>query len=89
MVCPDQLNINIRPGTYFRESSPGPVLVLDSVITGLSADNRLTFQPDISTGGNVDNVVLQIDCDSLTNYGNDREIIYLHSDYTTFRNLNF
>jgi len=81
------VNINVRPGTYFKESSPGPVLVLDSVITGLSSTNRLTFQSDVSTGGNVDNVILQIDCDSLTNYNSDREIVYLHIDYTTFRNL--
>ena len=36
---------NIRPGTYFRESSPGPVLVIDTAIAGLSSTNMVTFQP--------------------------------------------
>ena len=83
------VNINIRPGTYYREISPGPVLVLDSVITGLSAINRLTFQSDIASGGNVDNVILKIDCDSSTNLYNDREIAYIRCDYIVFRNLTF
>lgn len=83
------VNIYIRPGTYFRESLPGPVLALDTAITGISSANRLTFQSDIAAGGNVDNVVLQIDCDSNSNYNDDRMLIYLQSDYTTFRNLTF
>ncbi len=80
---------NIRPGTYFRVGDPGPVLRLDSTIAGLSADNRIIFQPDGTEGGNVDNVILAVDCDINTNFGDDREVVHLKSNHTTFRNLTF
>ncbi|MEK9138675.1 MAG: hypothetical protein AAB393_16250, partial [Bacteroidota bacterium] len=52
---------NIRPGTYSRnDGSNITVLLLDSVVAGLSQANRITFQPDQSAGGNVDNVILQM-----------------------------
>jgi Secretion system C-terminal sorting domain/FG-GAP-like repeat len=82
------VNINIRPGTYIKEGSPGPVLLLDSAIVGLSETNRLTFQPDIAAGGNVDNVVLQVDCEINTGT-TDREVVYIFRDYITLKNLTF
>jgi Secretion system C-terminal sorting domain/FG-GAP-like repeat/Right handed beta helix region len=80
---------NIRPGTYVKQGSAGPVLRIDTLIAGLSSTNRITFQPDTSTGGNRDNTILQIDCDINTDYNNDREIFFIKSNYVTIRNLTF
>src|SRR3989337_1631756 len=44
---------NIRPGTYSSNGGNYTVLLLDSVVAGLSQTNRITFQPDQSAGGNV------------------------------------
>ncbi len=82
------VNINIRPGTYIKEGSPGPVLLLDSAIAGLSEVNRLTFQPDAASGGKVDNVILEIDCEINTGT-TDREAAFIFNDYITLRNLTF
>ncbi len=80
------VNINICPGIYSRENPPGPVLVLDSSIAGLSETNRLTFQPDGASGGNADNVILKIDCDNTTG-PSDKEVVYSFRDFVTFKNL--
>ena len=80
--------INIRPGTYTRDGGASPVLVLDSVIAGVSPTNRVAFQPDAAAGGNVDNVILQADFNSsvdpsLYNVAN------VGADYVTIRDLTF
>ncbi len=80
------VNINIRPGTYSRDNPPKPVLIIDSSIAGLSEVNRLTFQPDGTSGGTVENVILQIDCNNSTG-STDKEVIYNFRDYVTFKNL--
>jgi hypothetical protein len=80
---------NIRPGTYMKQGSPGPVLRLDTLIAGVSEINRITFQPDAQAGGNRENTTMQIDCDVNTDYNNDREIFYIKSNYVTIRNLTF
>jgi hypothetical protein len=49
---------NIRPVTYTRSNST--VLLLDSLVAGLSATNRITFQPDQAGGGNVNNVIFEM-----------------------------
>jgi hypothetical protein len=81
--------INIRPGTFTRQGSPGPVIRLDTVVVGVSSVNRITFQPDIAAGGNPSNTILQIDCDINTESIYEREVVFIGSDYTTLRNLTF
>ena len=83
------VTINIRPGTYVRQGSPGVVMKLDTVVAGVSPTNRITFQPDIAAGGNPSNVILQIDCDITIAQNSDRVLVFLGSDYITLRNLTF
>ena len=80
---------NIRPGTYIQSGSPGPVLVLDDTVSGMSATNRVTFQSDTASGGNVDNVILQIDCDINTNLTTNGEIVSIKIDNITLRGMTF
>lgn len=81
--------MNIRPGIYMRQGSAGVVMRLDTVVAGVSPTNRITFQPDVASGGNPSNIILRVDCDIHTDPGYDREAVYLGTDYTTLRNLVF
>ena len=83
------VTINIRPGTYMRQGSPGVVIKLDTVVAGVSPTNRITFQPDIAAGGNPSNVILQIDCDISLPQPADRVVAVLGPDYVTLHNLTF
>jgi len=80
------VTFNIRPGIYMKDNGATSVMILDSIIAGVSPSNRITFQPDIAAGGNVNNVILQ--CDFMTP-SNETQIIKVETDYTTFRNLTF
>jgi hypothetical protein len=77
---------NIRPGTYIRDDGASPVLVIDSVIAGVSPTNRVTFQPDAASGGNVGNVILQIRHNAVNG---TRILSKVKADYITLRNLTF
>ncbi|HEY6906391.1 MAG TPA: hypothetical protein VI230_02940, partial [Ignavibacteriaceae bacterium] len=79
---------NLRPGVYMKDNGAVCVMLLDTVITGNTAENRITFQPDAASGGNVGNVILQTDFDAGSDF-NARQIIKVGSDYTTFSNLTF
>jgi hypothetical protein len=50
---------NLRSGTYEENGGTERVLYIDQQITGVSESNTITFQPDASTGANVDNVILK------------------------------
>ena len=76
---------NIRPGTYTKDGGASTLFVLDSTIAGASSINRITFQPDAASGGNVDNVILQADFNS----SSIRILVRLSADYVTLRNLTF
>ncbi|MFN3872464.1 MAG: T9SS type A sorting domain-containing protein [Ignavibacterium sp.] len=78
---------NIRPGTYSKNGGNNSVLVLDSTVAGLSETNKITFQPDAASGGNVDNVILQL---NITNTSTaDLALVFVSLDYITFRNITF
>ncbi|RMG40242.1 MAG: T9SS C-terminal target domain-containing protein [Methanobacteriota archaeon] len=53
------VNLNIRPGTYEENGGADRVIYLDQQISGASQMNPVTFQPDVASGGNVDNVILR------------------------------
>jgi hypothetical protein len=78
---------NVRPGIYMKNNGNNTVLILDGPVTGLSADNRITFQPDDATGGNVDNVILQMNINDLSTANSD--LVRVSLDYITFHNLTF
>jgi hypothetical protein len=78
---------NIRPGTYSKNGGNNTVLLLDSTVAGLSSTNRITFQPDAASGGNVDNVILEM---NITNTSTaDAALVLVRLDYITFRNITF
>lgn len=76
---------NIRPGIYMENGGASRVMLLDSVIAGLSATNRITFQPDAASGGNVDNVILQVDQTTQ----NGVAVAEVKIDFFTLRNMTF
>ncbi|MEJ5263461.1 MAG: hypothetical protein WHT45_12310, partial [Ignavibacterium sp.] len=78
---------NIRPGTYSKNGGNNTVLLLDSTVAGLSETNRVTFQPDAATGGNVDNVILERNVSNQTTA--DSRLVLVSLDYITFQNLTF
>jgi hypothetical protein len=80
--------LNIRPGTYTRDGGASPVLVLDSVIAGVSPASRITLQPDGAAGGNVGNVILQADFNSSVNPAL-YTVADVGADYVTIRGLTF
>ena len=78
---------NIRPGIYTKNSGNNTVLVLDSIVAGLSSANRVTFQPDAAAGGIVDNTILQM---HITNQSTgDQELVEVKLDFISFRNITF
>lgn len=74
---------NIRPGIYIENGGLNSVMILDSVIAGISLANRITFQPDEAAGGNVENVLLQIDQTTQTSTA----VVSIKVDHVTIRNL--
>jgi hypothetical protein len=78
---------NIRPGTYSKNGGNNTVLMLDSIVTGLSSVNRITFQPDDGAGGNVDNVILEMNITDPNTA--DPRLVLVGLDYITFQNLTF
>lgn len=78
---------NIRPGTYSKNGGNNSVLLLDSTVAGLSAANRVTFQPDAATGGTVDNVILEMNISNQTTA--DNHLVLVSLDFITFKNLTF
>ncbi|MDT3697739.1 MAG: T9SS type A sorting domain-containing protein [Ignavibacterium sp.] len=75
--------MNIRPGIYMRDGGVSSVMILDSAVAGLSADNRITFQPDQNAGGNVENVILRIDLTS----SSSTALVLVRIDHVTIRNI--
>jgi hypothetical protein len=76
---------NIRPGVYERNGGNNTVLRLDTLVAGVSAANRITFQPDAASGGHVDNVIPQF---NRTNPSTaDRDLVRIQLDFVTLRNL--
>lgn len=78
---------NIRPGTYSKNGGNNTVLLLDSTVAGLSSTNRVTFQPDAASGGNVDNVILELNISNTSTA--DISLVLVRLDYITFRNITF
>ena len=78
--------MNIRPGIYMRDGGLSSVMILDGNngnIAGTSSVNRITFQPDEAAGGNVNNVLLQIDQTTQT----QTALVSIKTDHVTLRNL--
>ena len=78
---------NIRPGTYSKNGGNNTVLTLDSIVTGMSSSNRITFRPDDAAGGNVDNVVLEMNITDPNTA--DQDLVLVSLDYVTFYNITF
>lgn len=78
--------MNIRPGIYLRDGGLSSVMILDGNISGTSSLNRITFQPDEAAGGNVNNVLFQID---QTTQLNTPSLVSIKTDHVTIRNLTF
>jgi flagellar hook assembly protein FlgD len=78
---------NIRPGTYSRNGGNNTVLRLDSIVAGLSAGNRITFQPDANEGGNVGNTILQMTITDIATA--DPQLILIKLDFISFNNITF
>ena len=78
---------NIRPGIYMKNGGNNTVLKLDSIIAGLSENNRITFQPDANEGGNVGNTILQMNItDPPTS---DIKLVLLSQSFIAFKNITF
>jgi len=78
---------NIRPGIYMENGGNNTVLILDSIVTGLSEQNRITFQPDANEGGNVGNTILQM---NITNTSTaDPQLVLINLDFISFNNITF
>ena len=78
---------NIRQGTYVQNGGNNAVLLLDSTVAGLSSTNRITFQADAASGGNVDNVILEM---NITDQNTaDAALVLVNLDFITFQNLTF
>jgi len=78
---------NVRPGIYMKNNGNNTVLILDGIVPGLSAENRVTFQPDDNAGGNADNVILQMNIDDPNTANSD--LVRVSLNYVTFHNLTF
>ncbi len=78
---------NIRQGTYIQNGGNNAVLLLDSTVAGLSSTNRITFQADASSGGNVDNVILQMNRTNAAT--SDFFLVKVRLDFISFRNMTF
>src|SRR5690606_32973678 len=81
------VSFNIRPGVYLKNGGNNAVLLLDSTVAGLSPSNRITFQPDAAAGGNVNNVILEMNITDVNTA--DRHIILVQLDHITFHLLTF
>ena len=82
-----QVTFNIRPGIYSKNGGNNTVLLLDSTVAGLSSTDNLIFQPDASSGGNVDNVILLMH--RTNNTTTNRDLVKVGLDFITFKNLTF
>lgn len=80
------VSIQLRPGTYTRNGGASPVLVLTGSIAGIGPSSRITFEPDPTASGNVNNVILQADFNSSSP---QRFIAIVRTDHTVLRNLTF
>uniref|UniRef100_A0A7V2ZIP6 T9SS type A sorting domain-containing protein n=1 Tax=Ignavibacterium album TaxID=591197 RepID=A0A7V2ZIP6_9BACT len=78
---------NIRPGVYSENGGNNTVLLLDSIVVGLSETNRITFQPDAASGGNVENVILEMNITNTSTANAALVLVYL--DFITFNDLTF
>jgi hypothetical protein len=80
--------VRLRPGVYTRDGGATRLMILDSIIVGSSPANRITFEPDVASGGTSSNVILRSDF-TVNTPGSEREIIFLGTDYTSLRNMTF
>ena len=78
---------NVRPGIYMKNNGNNTVLILDGTVAGLSEENRVTFQPDAAAGGNVDNVILQMNISDVATA--NPELVSVSLNYITFNNITF
>ena len=78
-------NFSIRPGLYTEQSGASPVMMLEQNVVGVSETNTITFKPDESSGGNVNNIILQLNGGTAPAGG--RTVIGLNVDYVTISNV--
>jgi len=78
---------NIRPGTYMSNGGNNTVLSLNTPVTGLSSENRITFQTDANEGANAGNVKLQMNITDATTA--NRELVIVGLDFISFNNITF
>jgi hypothetical protein len=75
----------VRPGLYTEQAGTAPVMMLEQNVTGVSETNTITFKPDESSGGNVNNVILEIN--GGTPPAGGRTAISVNVDYVTISSL--
>lgn len=77
---------SIRPGIYSEQGGTAPVFKIDQDVPGVSQTNSITFKPDESSGGNVNNVILQVN--GLTAFVVfDRAAILIQESYVNISDL--
>jgi hypothetical protein len=76
---------SIRPGIYFEQNATAPVMLLEQAVAGVSETNTITFKPDESQGGNVNNVILEIN--GGTPPAGGRTVVGINVEYTNISNL--
>jgi hypothetical protein len=76
---------SIRPGTYSEQGGTAPVFKINQDVTGVSQINSITFKPDETSGGNVNNVILQVN--GLTSSWFDRTAILIQESFVTISDL--
>jgi hypothetical protein len=75
----------IRPGLYTEQAGAAPVMMLEAAVAGVSESNSITFKPDESSGGNVNNTILEIN--GGTPPAGGRTAISVNVDYVTISSL--
>ena len=80
------VTFNLRSGTHEENGGTERVLYIEQQISGASDTNTVTFQPDVSTGGNVDNVILKRIVGS---YDEKGWIAEIRSDGVSLKELTF
>ena len=79
---------SIRPGLYIEQDANGslPVMLLELPVSGVSSTNTITFKPDESSGGNVNNVILEVGSTAASITGG-MAVIGVNVDYVTISSL--
>lgn len=77
---------SIRPGVYETSGGSERALYLSQQPNGASPTNRITFQADVASGGNADNVILRRRSGQFQDNG---WVAHIRSSYITLDNLTF